>query len=83
MKESTQMLERRHVQRQAKTTARPGSSPGGCDINQHFWVFAATTDVGYALRVTDTQAGVLMEYDDTAGNAADAIIDTGAFTTGP
>ena len=52
----------------------------GCAINQHFWVFAAaTTDVEYTLRVTDTESGVERSYFNTLGTRAAAITDTGAF----
>ena len=56
----------------------------GCGFNNHFWVFsAATTNVQYTLRVTDTQSGVTKEYENPLGNAADAITDTSAFATCP
>ncbi len=52
----------------------------GCGINSHFWVFAAaTTNVEYTLRVTDTETGTVMEYFNPLGSAATAITDTGAF----
>ena len=52
----------------------------GCAINDNFWVFsAATTNVEYTLRVTDTQNGTVKEYFNPLGNAADAITDTLAF----
>ncbi len=56
----------------------------GCGINERYWVFsAATTDVAYTLRVTDTLTDVTKEYQNTLGNAADAITDTEAFMTCP
>ena len=56
----------------------------GCGINDRYWVFsAATTDVAYTLRVTDTLTDVVREYHNTLGNAADAITDTEAFMTCP
>ncbi len=52
----------------------------GCDINNRVWVFAAaTTDVRYTLRVTDTETGAMKQYTNSLGNASDAITDTGAF----
>ncbi|MEM7351855.1 MAG: hypothetical protein AAF657_13740 [Acidobacteriota bacterium] len=56
----------------------------GCEINDHFWVFAAaTTDVEYTLRVTDTETGAVTEYSNPLGRAAPAITDTSAFPTCP
>ena len=55
----------------------------GCAVNGHFWVFsAATTDVEYTLRVTDTVTGVVREYENPLGQAADATTDTTAFACG-
>lgn len=52
----------------------------GCGLNGHFWVFsAATTNVEYALRVTDMQADTVKSYLNPLGNAADALADTHAF----
>ncbi len=42
---------------------------------------AATTDVEYTLRVTDTDTGVFREYFNPLGNAAPALVDT--FETCP
>ncbi len=42
---------------------------------------AATTDVEYTLRVTDTETGVFREYHNPLGNAAAALVDT--FETCP
>ena len=54
----------------------------GCAINDRFWVFAAaTTDVEYTLRITDTETDTVREYSNPLGNAAAAITDTGAFAT--
>ncbi len=56
----------------------------GCGINNHFWVFsAATTNVGYTLKVTDTDNGTVKEYVNPLGVASDAITDTRAFATCP
>ena len=54
----------------------------GCAINNHFWVFAAaTTNVEYTLRVTDTLTGQVSEYVNPAGVSSAAVTDTGAFMT--
>jgi len=56
----------------------------GCAFNDRFWVFsAATTNVEYTLRVTDTEANVVKEYLNPLGRAADALTDTDAFATCP
>ncbi|MCP3963709.1 MAG: matrixin family metalloprotease [bacterium] len=56
----------------------------GCAINDRYWVFsAATTDVAYTLRVTDTLADVTQEYHNSLGVASPAITDTDAFATCP
>lgn len=56
----------------------------GCLVNGHHWVFAAaTTNVEYTLKVTDTLSGSFQVYFNPPGNAADAIIDTAAFATCP
>lgn len=56
----------------------------GCAINGHFWVFsAATTDVAYTLRVTDTESGEARQYVNPLGVAAAATTDTSAFATCP
>ncbi len=56
----------------------------GCAINDRFWVFAAaTTDVEYRLRVTDTESGRAREYDNLQGVAAPAVTDNRAFATCP
>ena len=53
-----------------------------CSLTDSFWVFsAATTDVEYTLRVTDTVSGVTTEYANPLGRAAPAITDTSAFST--
>ena len=52
----------------------------GCGITDHFWVFAAaTTDVEYTLRVTDTATGVSKSYFNPLGTASPAITDTSAL----
>ena len=52
----------------------------GCGFNDHFWVlFAATTDVGYELRITDSQAGRYRVYTNEPGIASPSVNDLEAF----
>ena len=52
----------------------------GCALNENVWVFgASTTDLGYAIRVTDTATGTVKEYRNEPGMPAPAITDTKAF----
>ena len=52
----------------------------GCDTNGFFWVFsAATTNVEYTLRVTDTLTGQIRVYSNLLGTSAPAVSDTSAF----
>lgn len=54
----------------------------GCALTDSYWVFAAaTTNVGYTLRVTDTETGETATYSNPLGTAASAITDTGAFAS--
>jgi len=56
----------------------------GCGVNGSFWVFsAATTNVDFTLRVTDTSSGEIREYHNALGQAAPAITDTEAFSCSP
>ncbi len=65
----------------------------GCDVNNHYWVFfAATTDVEFTTRVTDTLTGFVksyssigesIEYTNPLGHPANAVTDTTAFATCP
>ena len=56
----------------------------GCDLNDHFWVFAATsTDVGYTLTVEDLLTGEQKSYSNPPGENAAAITDTAALATCP
>lgn len=56
----------------------------GCTNNDHFWVFAAaTTNLEYTLRVTDTVRGVTTTYQNPLGVASPAITDTRALATCP
>ena len=51
-----------------------------CAVNDHYWVYAAsTTDLGYAIRVTDTATGEIKEYTNEPGRPAPAITDAKAF----
>ncbi len=66
----------------------------GCGYNNHYWVyFAATTDVGFNVRVTDTMTGLHqglqqqerreLEYTNELGHPANAVTDNTAFATCP
>ena len=56
----------------------------GCGFNNRFWVFAAaTTNLEYTLRVTDTVDGCVQTYFNPLGQAAPAITDNSAFATCP
>jgi hypothetical protein len=56
----------------------------GCAVNGHYWVFyAATTNVGFQLQVTDTASGDSKTYSHTRGSDAPPRLDTGAFATCP
>jgi hypothetical protein len=60
----------------------------GCAVDNHFWVFAATTtNVQYILTVTDTFTGAVAQYFNPQGHVSDAITDTAALAactaTGP
>ena len=56
----------------------------GCGFNQNFWVFAAaTTNVEFTLRITDTDTGVIREYTNPLGTSAPALTDIEAFATCP
>jgi hypothetical protein len=55
-----------------------------CADFDRYWVFAAaTTDVEYTIRVTDTQQDRQRSYPHAAGTPAPAITDTNAFATCP
>ena len=55
----------------------------GCALNGHVWVYgASTTDLGYAIRVTDTVTGAVKEYRNEPGLPAPAIVDGKAFPEG-
>ena len=56
----------------------------GCTFNDSFWVFAAaTTNLEYTLRVTDSENGCVKNYFNPLGQSAPAITDTAAFATCP
>ncbi len=56
----------------------------GCDINGNFWVFsAASTDVEFTIKVTDTVTDEVKTYTNSLGQAAAAVTDVNAFLTCP
>ena len=53
-----------------------------CQGFDRFWVFfAATTNVDFTLTVTDTRTGLVKQYGNPAGKAADPVQDTFTFAT--
>jgi hypothetical protein len=53
-----------------------------CQGFNSFWVFfAATTDVAFTATVTDTRTGVVKQYQNPAGRAAQPVQDTFTFAT--
>ncbi len=55
----------------------------GCSFNDHHWVFAASaTDVGFDLRVLDTETGQVRQYTRHPGKPARALVDIAAFPEG-
>ncbi|MCG8455622.1 MAG: hypothetical protein MI919_05020 [Holophagales bacterium] len=58
----------------------------GCGVPglEGYWViFAATTDMGLTVRVTDTQTGLMKEYLNPPGQAAEPVQDFTTFDTCP
>ncbi len=52
----------------------------GCESNGHVWVYgAATTDLGYSIRVRDTVTGTIRRYGNEPGRPSPAVIDSRAF----
>ncbi len=52
----------------------------GCDFNGQFWIYAAaTTDVAYTVRVTDSETGETWSRSNLLGHASPAFTDTSAF----
>jgi len=52
----------------------------GCSFNGHYWVFAAaTTNVEYHLRVTESATGALRTFDNPLGTASPAFTAIDAF----
>jgi hypothetical protein len=52
----------------------------GCPVTQHWWVFfAATTNVEFDLRVTDTEKGTTRTFHNDQGHSADAVTETAAL----
>ncbi|HVS14226.1 MAG TPA: hypothetical protein VMV46_09895 [Thermoanaerobaculia bacterium] len=55
-----------------------------CGVNQHFWVFyAATTNLEFDVKVTDTVSGAVKTYSNLLGDPARTITDATAFATCP
>ena len=55
----------------------------GCSFNGHYWVYAAaTTDVEYHLRVTESATGAFRTFDNTLGTASPAFTSIDAFACG-
>ena len=55
-----------------------------CSFADRYWVFfAATTNVDFTLTVTDTATGVVREYSNPLGLAAEPVQDTFSFDTCP
>jgi len=55
----------------------------GCAFNGHYWVYAAaTTDVEYHLRVTESASGASRTFDNTLGTASPAFTSIDAFPCG-
>jgi hypothetical protein len=53
----------------------------GCNLSSHFWVFfAATTNVGFTVTVTDTETGHQATYVNADKHAAPPVQDTSALT---
>lgn len=56
----------------------------GCAVNGHYWFFsAATTNVEYSLKVTDTGSGQVKVYSNPYETASPVITDVVAFATCP
>ncbi|MEO1088034.1 MAG: hypothetical protein AAFY88_27695, partial [Acidobacteriota bacterium] len=56
----------------------------GCGFNGHYWFFsAATTNVEYAVEVTDLESGQRVVYSNPLGERAAAVTDTLAFDSCP
>ncbi|MCY3933371.1 MAG: collagenase [Acidobacteria bacterium] len=55
----------------------------GCESNGHVWVYgAATTDLGYSIRVRNTVTGTVKKYGNEPGSPSRAIADSRAFSDG-
>ncbi len=56
----------------------------GCRLNGHDWVFvAASTNLAFEIRVTDTATGVARRYRNEGGAGAAAVTDLAAFACDP
>jgi hypothetical protein len=54
----------------------------GCLVNGHYWVFfGPTTNVGFNLRVIDTQTGATKNYPNSQGSIGETRLDAAAFET--
>jgi hypothetical protein len=52
----------------------------GCSVSQHYWVFfAAVTNVGFTVTVTDTISNQHKTYTNPDLQAALPVLDTGAL----
>jgi plastocyanin len=55
-----------------------------CDVNGHYWLdLASVTDVGFTLKVRDTQTGRTRVYYNPAGTTPATVRDVEAFATCP
>ncbi|MEM9594075.1 MAG: hypothetical protein AAGD06_07420 [Acidobacteriota bacterium] len=55
----------------------------GCGVNDHFWIFsAATTNIDYAVHVTDRYTGRYRQFFNALGEESPAFTDTRAFPCG-
>jgi hypothetical protein len=56
----------------------------GCAINGNYWVYSsASTDVQYAMTVTDTHTGAQKRYTNPLGQPAKTVADIAAFPCSP
>ncbi len=56
----------------------------GCSFNGHYWLYAAaTTDVEYHLKVTESARGTIRTFDNPLGTASPAFTSIDAFPCSP
>lgn len=56
----------------------------GCGFNGHYWLFyAATTNLGFSMEVTDLETGQTNVYENELGTVAVTVADTTAFPDCP